>query len=155
MSEFFARSPVEVRASLGRGFESMRVSLTSDVFTLTFTTQSTTRPFATLTLGSSACAELYGDAIRRKLVWLPRRLCFLSRDITTKAKETFVMKCIWVRRTPGEMVSQLLHPDTGLSRGIHNQNKCHNRVEEEWTRRVAVEVVLLPLHLVVGALLRV
>ena len=44
--------------------------------------------------GSSACAELYGDEIRRKLVWLPRRLCFLSRDMTTKAKETFVMKCI-------------------------------------------------------------
>ena len=43
--------------------------------------------------GSSACAELYGDEIRRKLVWLPRLLCFLSRDITTKAKETLVMKC--------------------------------------------------------------
>jgi len=76
--------------------------------------------------GSSACAELYSDEIRRQLVWLPRLLCFLSRGITTKAKDTLVMKCASVRRI------QPPCPDTGLSRGIQNRNKCHNRVEEVW-----------------------
>ena len=44
--------------------------------------------------------------------------CFLPRDMTTKAKEMIMRKCIWIRRMPGEMVSQPLHPDTSLSCGI-------------------------------------
>ena len=103
--------------------------------------------------GSSACAELYGDEICRKTC-LAATSALLSVPRHNNQSEGDVRDEVYLgssdARRDGVSASASGHWPVPC---IHNQNKCHNRVEEEWTRRVPVEVVLWPLHLVIGALL--